>query len=152
MSQLITDLTGLHGSLANSDAFQTWCGADDETEAADHIAYFATDKDDVFPMAILSHAAGWNRECINGSAFYTSPEMLLEFVEVVDKDDANKQVFASLLGDIDSIMADVEAQNLTGYAALSWKPDSENTPGRAKASAHTDYVSMRIILGGYQRG
>jgi hypothetical protein len=61
----------------------------------------------VFPVAVLSLGA-WTRDCVNNSLFYTTPEVLIEFAEVVDKTATNASVFNSLLSSVASIMDDME--------------------------------------------
>ena len=147
MSDLTLDLDLLQDALEANAAFIAWCGVG--ATVADHVFQVCGDNTH-FPQVVISHGPQWRQEIADlDTGFLTTPQMLVEFVNVCEKSDTNGEVFRALAANVGMVMDELKHQTLWRFAA--WYPGSENTPARASASASTDYASYRIYADGIIR-
>jgi hypothetical protein len=149
MTAILSDIQAFATALQNTEAFSEWCGEYEDPAA--HVSIWGTDRGSVYPMAIVSPGS-WTDECVNNSLFYFTPEIVVEFAEIVEKTATNAEVFNAIVSSVDTIVQDLKAQQLTGYAMQRIVPDSaDKTPVRAEYTAGTDYASYTIRIEGCLR-
>lgn len=149
MTAILSDLQAFATALQNTDAFQEWCGEYEDPAA--HVSIWGTERGSVYPMAIVS-PGNWRHECVNNSLFYFTPEIMVEFVELVEKSASNAEVFNAIVSSVDAIITDLMSQQLSGYHMQTIAPDSaDKTPVRAEYTAGTDYASYTIRIEGCVR-
>ena len=146
MHGIISTLTDVRTQLSNCAALRTWLGVTTPTQAVARIKFFGGELD-ANPMVVIAPDGAWQRDQVTiDQQYLTTPAVVCEFIKVVTKTDSDETVFTALCTSIDSVMAQFEAN--TTWGAFSWRPDAENTPARAKASAHDDVASYRIAITG----
>lgn len=151
-TELTYDLTEMKSVLSKIAAFRTWCGASTEAAALAKIFLFSVE-DVTLPACVIAHGPGWQREAVTFAAYSTMPEIVIEFLQSVNKGTTNQSAFTTLATSISAIMAGIESQSAagSGYGVPSWRLNGEDTPSRGKLSGGTDYVSMKVLVSGSQR-
>jgi hypothetical protein len=149
---LIADLTDLATALKNSSAFRTWVGAADVAAAGAFIFPVSADRElasktEGYCCAVISHGEGFKRRRETlGDDFYVSPEFVVEFVQLVDKDDDDSDVFNELLSDVSGIVVSLDASSHFKVNEVGFKSSDE--PRRARPGSAVDWASLQIVVRG----
>jgi len=147
MAGMLQDMKDFGTALSKSAAFRTFAGAATPAIALTKIHRYSIAMKDA-PGAMVALRRFPCETVTLDQEFLVAPELVVCFVDIINRADSDQTVFDSLTGTVDSIMAQLFTNS--DWPIRSWDL-SDPVIERDKATAATDSASIWIVVQGHLR-